>query len=622
MRSNACHAAVLTGTRLRVSQASGLEHLGQILREYAQDDNSWKHRMLIETLENRRMLSVQPLGGALSIAGTTATTTATVATHPSVRSVSPQNGATGVSRSTFVACDLQLVGTGMGVDATTLKGHVTLVRASDGVSVSGNVNTSGGGDSIVFTPAKLLDANTKYNFKVSSSVKDTGGNTFVSFTSSFTTGTAGGTDLSIRFDKSTTPATGHRYTAVVVGPDHRLYAADDQGDIFRYDLKSDGTLGTLKSIETVPTANKGARLITGLVFDPASTATNLILWVSHGYASTLGSPDFSGKISKLSGTGLKTYQDEIVNLPRSYRDHLTEQMAFGPDGALYISQGSMTAMGAPDKTWGMRQEHLLSGAILRLDVKKLTAKLDVKTKEGGGKYNPFATGAPLTIYADGVRNAYDLVWTHDGLLLSATNGSASGGNTPGGKGTPAETNLTSQHDYLFNIVKGGYYGHPNPLRDEFVMNGGNPTAGVDRAEVVEYPVGTKPDPNYRGFIWDFGKFESPDGTIEYRGKAFNGALDGALMVVQWSGGDNVVVLERNGAKITGAVQDYAGLTGFVDPLDLAEDLKTGIIYVAEYGGKKITLLKPHQSTMTTTRFVKSSLFADGMQTSADLKSVI
>ena len=45
---------------------------------------------------------------------------------------------------------------------------------------------------------------------------------------------------------------------------------------------------------------------------------------------------------------------------------------------------------------------------------------------------PFAPDAPLTIYASGVRNAFDLLFTSDGKLYAPTNGSAAGGNTPGG----------------------------------------------------------------------------------------------------------------------------------------------------------------------------------------------
>jgi glucose/arabinose dehydrogenase len=52
----------------------------------------------------------------------------------------------------------------------------------------------------------------------------------------------------------------------------------------------------------------------------------------------------------------------ITGLPRSVRDHMTNQLSFGPDGAIYFNQGANTAMGAPDNAWGLRSEHLLNGA--------------------------------------------------------------------------------------------------------------------------------------------------------------------------------------------------------------------------------------------------------------------
>jgi hypothetical protein len=297
----------------------------------------------------------------------------------------------------------------------------------------------------------------------------------------------------------------------------------------------------------------------------------------------------------------------------------------------------MTAMGSPDLTWGERSEHLMTGAILRLDLTKLgSTPLNAKTKDGGGKYNPFAKNAPLTIYACGVRNAFDLVWTDDGHLFAPTNGSSSGGITPAAKapytGTridsatngpytgpavPSISNAMTQDDFLFDIQKGGSYGQPNPLRDEFVLNGGNPTSGKDPEEVPQYPVGTKPDRNYRGAAFDFGAHESPDGVIEYEGNAFNGALNGKLMVVQYSGGDNIAVLSRSGGKITGETQNISGATEFDDPLDLTEDTTNGYIYVAEYGGKKITLLRPHKSTTSSSSPATSLALSSSSSSSGD-----
>src|SRR5262249_42215687 len=202
-------------------------------------------------------------------------------------------------------------------------------------------------------------------------------------------------------------------------------------------ILGDGTLSAPTTITTVPDNNGGPRLVTGLTFDPASTASNLIAYVTHGESAFENATDWTGKLSRLSGPNLESYQDYIVGLPRSIRDHLTNQLAFGPDKRLYFTQGSNTAMGSPDNAWGLRQEHMLNAAVLVADTSAIANRLkqgcgpvDVRT-DSAGTYDPFATGAPVQIYASGVRSAYDLLWHSNGSLYVPTNGSAAGGNTPG-----------------------------------------------------------------------------------------------------------------------------------------------------------------------------------------------
>src|SRR2546423_1396489 len=77
-----------------------------------------------------------------------------------------------------------------------------------------------------------------------------------------------------------------------------------------------------------------------------------------------------------------------------------------------------------------RREHPLRAALLRVDVSKSHEPLDVKAREGGGTYDPFAANAPLTIYASGVRVGYKVLWHSNGHLYPAINGSAAGGNVP------------------------------------------------------------------------------------------------------------------------------------------------------------------------------------------------
>ena len=548
---------------------------------------------------------------------------APVVTRPTVTATRPADGTHDVPRDGFVAADVRLPSPGHGIDPATLNAaSVRLYRTGDGQPVAANLNTSGGGDAIVLQPTGLLDAGTSYTFEVTDALRDTGGAPFVPFSMTFVTGTAvTPTDSRIAFEKVGLPtATGFQYTGLTVGPDGRLYAGTNTGLVHRFAINADGTLSAPQVINSVRNANGGARLVTGVRFDPASTADNLVLWVSHGESVLEGATDWTGKISRLSGANLEVYQDYVVNLPRSVRDHLTNQIDFGPDGALYVSQGSNTAMGAPDNAWGLRPERLLAAAILRLDTAAVAARiaanqgpLNAKTEEGGS-YNPFAAGAPLTIYATGVRNAYDLVWHSNGQLYAPTNGSASGGNTPGYAGgtfagrridqdqsgpftSPAIPGLTdvrqTENDYLFRIERNGYYGHPNPLRGEFVLNGGNPTSGADYEEFTAYPAGTAADRNYRGAAYVFGKSYSPNGVIEYRGNAFNGMLDGRLLVARYSGGDDILVMTPGAdGNIASTQSGIAGLTGFKDPLDLAMDRRNGNVYVSEYGASKLTLLRP------------------------------
>jgi glucose/arabinose dehydrogenase len=343
------------------------------------------------------------------------------------------------------------------------------------------------------------------------------------------------------------------------------------------------------------------------------------LWITHGASALLDAPDWSGKLSKLTGSGLTNYQDVVVNFPRSYKDHLTNSIAFRPGepGVLYINQGSMNAMGAPDNAWGQRAEHLLAAAILRLDTARLpaTLPLDIKTNDSNpttSGYNPFGSGAALTMFATGVRNAYDLVWHSNGQLYVPTNGSAAGGNTPATPSTlpsactrridgtayttpkvPGITNVTvAEDDFLFRVVSGGYYGHPNPSRCEWVLNGGNPTSGKDKSEVSQYPQGTKPDRNWRGPSFTFGAHYSPNGVIEWKSSVFP-TLQKKLLVARYSGGDDIIVLtvDPTSKEVTSAKTGITGMTGFNDPLDLATNSK-GHIYVTELAGRKITLLRP------------------------------
>ena len=423
----------------------------------------------------------------------------------------------------------------------------------------------------------------------------------------------------VTFEQITLPtATGKPFTSLAIGPDGNLYAATLEGEIVRFPLSANGTTGTAEVITSLQTANGGSlRMLIGLAFDPSSTAGNLVLWVTHSAYAFTGGPDWTGKLTRMSGPNLAIVQDYVVGLPRSARDHVTNSLTFGADGAIYFLQGSNTGVGGPEPVWENRPERKLTAAVLRVDPAAITSPpLDVKTEEGG-TYDPFVPLAPLTIHASGLRNAFDLVWHTNGQLYVPTNGSNPGGNTPAspmplpascvnridsgtngpyaGPQVPGLTNVTqSQNDYLFRVVQNGYYGHPNPQRCEWVLNGGNPTSGSDPAEVPAYPVGTQPDRNWRGSAFDFGLHRSANGVIEYKKDTFGGALQGKLLVVRYSQGDDIIVLTPGppNGDVVSSQTGIAGFTGFTDPLDLVEHPAKGYVYVSELGAQRIRLLRP------------------------------
>ncbi|MDB5172682.1 MAG: domain containing protein, partial [Phycisphaerales bacterium] len=498
---------------------------------------------------------------------------------PSIIRTRPADRDDNVLPDAFIAADVDLPFAGHVVAGGSLNAaSVRLYRSSDRHPIPAVVNTSGAGDAIVLRPMETLEPSTNYTFEVTPEARDTGGHSFKAYKSTFLT--AAGTrlgDFPAAFEKVPLPvAAGHMFTCVTIGPGRKLYASTLSGLILRYAINPDGTLSPGDQIETVNTANGALRLITGITFDPACTADKPVLWVSHGQLppngeqgqqAIRGADDWTGKISRLTGPDLTEYQDVIVRLPRAAKDHLNNQIVFGPDGAMYFCQAGNTAMGAPDHKWAYRPERLLTAAILRFDVKalkRIALPLDVKT-EDDGTYNPFAPGAPLTIYATGVRNSFDLVWHSNGHLYAGINGSAAGGSAPAtptvgasqlpridfsqrgpydGPLVPAIEKVSqTEDDFLFKIEQGAYYGHPNPTRAEYVLNGGNPAGnGPNLYPTRDYPVGTNPDRNWRPAIYTFGKNLSPCGCIEYQSPTFHGALQHKLIFTRFSGGDDLIAL--------------------------------------------------------------------------------
>ena len=574
---------------------------------------------------------------------------------PSIAKTRPPPNSVDVVPNTAVAADLFLPNSGVSSITMSTRTVHLYKQLPDGTeqAVAGNVNTSGAGDSIVFQPTDDLDSGTKYRFACAG-VKDTTGVTFKPYSMTFTTATSSKLlSCPVAFEHLAIPNAGdqlnlpsagkHVFSGLTIGPDGRLYAGSYEGQIFRFDILPGGQLSVPAVIETVRRANKGpdnadgARLITGVCFDPRSTAAAPILWVTHGYCATEHCPDWTCKLSRLSGPNLDQYADAVVGLPRAYRDHLSFKIAFDPKDPhhLYFNQGSNSSVGGPDRVWGLRNEHLLTAACLQVDVPAIERQiatghpLNVKT-EDDGHYNPWAADAPLKIYATGIRSGFGLLFHSNGHLYSCLNGGAEGGTTPGtpdnladvphridgayrGGHVPALEEVTeTQPDLLIDIHHGAYYGHPNETRGEYVLFGGNPDGGSDHYQVHDYKLGTPPDRNYHQATWNLGISYSCNGLIEYKGPAFHGWLNGKILTTRYSSGKDIAVIPVNAdGTVDTMLSGFDGMSKFIDPLDLVEDVKTGNLYVSEWGGQRLTLLKPEADTSSNRVFADPRAKAQG-----------
>lgn len=372
-------------------------------------------------------------------------------------------------------------------------------------------------------------------------------------------------------------------TSMVAGPDGRLYVTELFGKIHALTLGPNKEVVNDQIITTL-----GSRLALGITVDPASTPSNVILYVSHSSPSLDNGVPNSSTVTRLSGPGFTTREDVITGLPRAKANHAINAVEFGPDGRLYIAQGGNTGAGAPNNgntEFGTMEEQPLSAAMLVANIK--AAGFDGSCNNLTDIFGP--PPCDVTTYATGLRNAYDFAWHSNGNLYAPDNGLGVTGTFPPSPTAPClgmgntsswQTgghNPGAQTDLLFRVQQGKYHGHPNPRRNECVFQGGS------------YQ-GVAPLPNYAPPIFDLGEHRSADGTIEYTASAFCGDLKGQLLIANFSVGDDVtkISLSSDGNSVTDS-RTLVG--GFVDPLALTMGAD-GTIFVAEQGTGRISALTP------------------------------
>ncbi len=209
-------------------------------------------------------------------------------------------------------------------------------------------------------------------------------------------------------------------TALAFGPDDRLYVAELGGQVLA--LSAPDPAGGAK---TRVTFASGLDSPLGLAF------YNTDLYVGRRGGVT--------RLTDTNGDGLADQAAVVINGLPALR-HQTDGVAFGPDGRLYIGQGTTSDRGET--------------GILNLEGSILVAERD---------------GSRLRVFASGTRNPYGVAFLPStGTLFAVDNG----------RDVPA----SGVPDELNQIVDGGNYGWP----DCWGANGGDHCAGT-LAPIIELP---------------------------------------------------------------------------------------------------------------------------------------
>jgi hypothetical protein len=379
----------------------------------------------------------------------------------------------------------------------------------------------------------------------------------------------------VRFAKGVVEGTTtSRVTTLRFGPDGRLYVGQQNGIIRALELERRGpgsyrvtgteTIGTLVDLpnhndDGVENPDVVGRQLTGL--EVAGTAEQPEIYAVTTDPRMGGGPSGldlpidtnSGVLSRLRRQGAGWQRTDLVRgLPRSKENHAGNGLVLDTARSrLFLAQGGNTNNGAPSKHFGFTAEYALSGAILSIDLAAIGDRtydlptLDDPARPGSADDgDPFggANGAnqarsveagPVTVYAAGFRNPYDVVVTGTGRVYTIDNGANPGwGDAPipsGGRCTNEPRPGGARQDDTFHYIRAaGYYGgHPNPTRANpaNVFAGQSPVPDANPTECAVQP--EKESAALTTFP------ASTNGLVEYRSGVFDGKLAGDLLAASF-----------------------------------------------------------------------------------------
>jgi glucose/arabinose dehydrogenase len=378
-------------------------------------------------------------------------------------------------------------------------------------------------------------------------------------------------DESVRFERgvlsgvvTSTP------TTLAFGPDGRLYVAQLDGRILALTLDGQRVVAT----EVITTPDELGDVL-GIAFDPLDPPEPVTVYVSDTYVFREGAPAFGGKIARLKSPDFEV-EHIITGLPATEMEHATNGLAFDAEGRLYIAQAGTTNAGVPGEQL-VRPETPLSSAILVAGIGEpaFDGVISYDTRDPLDTTNQL--GGDVRVFASGLRNPYDVVVHSNGRVYATDNGP-----NPG-EGLQSSTCATEgEHpwapDELNLIVDGAHYGHPNRNR------------GRSDPRQCTYAIPDTAQPGVTRPIATLGRSTSANGIAEYTSDAFDGALQGELIYVEWVKGR----IWRVRLSVDGSHVEAIRLLAFGtldEPVDVTVG-PDGTVYVAELGADRITYFRP------------------------------
>lgn len=337
-------------------------------------------------------------------------------------------------------------------------------------------------------------------------------------------------------------------TGLYQAPDGTWWATDQTGKVLRFENSNAAQPQTVLDItDRVSDAGNEEGLL-GLAFAP-DFVTSRVLYLYYSAANPRRSVLSRFVANGPGGTITPASEAVIMTVDQPFSNHNGGQIAFGPDGFLYIALGDGGSGNDPQGN-GQNLGTLL-GSILRIDVSRTQGNLAYAVPAD----NPFAgrSGARAEIWAYGLRNPWRFSFDRaNGQLWAADVGQSA----------REEVNL---------ITRGGNYGWA-------IMEGNQCLQGnnCDRTGL------TLPIIDYARA----GGRCSVTGGFVYRGGAIP-ALQGAYVYGDFCSGE-VFALRYDGERVT--EQDtLARLNGQLSTF--AQDAQ-GEIYALSYGNGAIFKLVP------------------------------